>query len=295
MPPLDVTVLIEGESGTGKELAAKSVHTHSPRVKECFIEVNCGALSEQLLESTLFGYEKGAFTGAVRTMRGCFEEADGGTLFLDEIADMSSKLQGSLLRVLQERTFSRLGSVKVRSSDFRLVCATNKKLIHEVEAGRFREDLFYRINVIALEISPLRDRVEDIIPLAVYFLEYFNAKFTKSIGPLTPEALYFLECQSWPGNVRQLQNLMERTTALHLGGPISDKDIRLIAQKGADGTVENVGVGGYRKERETFERDYLDRVLAQAGGNISKAARLSGISRSNLYVRMKQLGYPDVS
>jgi DNA-binding NtrC family response regulator len=293
--PLDITVLIEGESGTGKELAAKSVHTHSPRGKERFIEVNCGALSEQLLESMLFGYEKGAFTGAVKTMRGCFEEADGGTLFLDEIADMSPKLQSSLLRVLQEHTFSRLGSTKMHSSDFRLVCATNKKLAHEVETGRFREDLFYRINVIALEIRPLRKRVEDIVPLAVHFLEYFNTKFNKSIGPLTPEAIHFLEHHYWPGNVRQLKNLMERATALHLGGPISDTDISTAPRKEADVTVKNTSVAGYRKERETFERDYLDRLLVQAQGNISKAARLSGISRSNLYVRMKRWGYLDVS
>lgn len=288
--PLDITVLIEGESGTGKELAAKSVHAYSPRGKGPFIEVNCGALSEQLLESTLFGYEKGAFTGAFKTTPGCFEEADGGTLFLDEISDMSPKLQSSLLRVIQERTFARLGSARVNSSDFRLVCATNKVLLDEVNAGHFREDLYYRINVVALNIPPLRERVEDIIPLAVHFLEHFNAKFSKEVGPLTPDALYVLEGFSWPGNVRQLQHTVERVVALHPGGPISSADLDSITQELVGDDIQDDAVLSYRKSREAFERDYLTRLLEQAEGNVSEAARLSGIPRQNLYVRMKRWG-----
>ena len=288
--PLDITVLIEGESGTGKELTAKSVYAQSPRCNGPFIEVNCGAMSEQLLESTLFGYEKGAFTGAIKTTPGCLEDADGGTLFLDEISDMSAKLQSSLLRVLQEHTFTRLGSSRVNSSDFRLICATNKNLLDEVNAGRFREDLYYRINVVVLNIPPLRERVEDIIPLAVHFLEHFNAKFSKEVGPLTPDALYVLEGFSWPGNVRQLQHTIERAVALHPGGPISSADLDDITQELVADDTHDDAVLSYQKEREVFERDYLTRLLERAQGNVSEAARLSGIPRQNLYVRMKRWG-----
>ena len=287
--PLDITVLIEGDSGTGKDLAAKSIHAQSLRTGGRFLEINCGALSEQLLESTLFGYEKGAFTGAVKMTRGYMEEADGGTLFLDEIADMSPKLQSSLLSVLQEHRFSRLGSTRALSSDFRLVCATNKSLIGEVKAGMFREDLFYRINVIALNIPPLSDRVEDIVPLAVHFLEHFNAKFGKKVWPLTPDAIYVLERFSWPGNVRQLQHTIERVVALHSGGPMSALDLSFIDQD----TVDETGQGpllSYQEERAMFEREYLTRLLDESRNNVSEASRLSGISRQNLYVRMKRWG-----
>lgn len=288
--PLDVTVLIEGESGTGKELAARSLYAQSPRAKGRFLEVNCGALSEQLLESTLFGYEKGAFTGAVKTTPGYLEEADGGILFLDEITDMSPKLQSSLLRVLQEHTFTRLGSARVCSSDFRLICATNQRLAEEVKAGNFREDLFYRINVVAIDISPLRERTEDIVPLAVHFLEHFNAKFGKEVGPLTPETLFLLERYPWPGNVRQLQHTIERAIALHTGGPVSPADLDDISADLIDGDISDEAVISYQRERESFERDYLTRLLEKADGNVSEAARLSGIPRQNLYVRMKRWG-----
>jgi len=288
--PLDVTVLIEGESGTGKELVAKSIHGLSERAAGAFLEVNCGALSEQLLESTLFGYEKGAFTDAGKTTTGYLEEANGGTLFLDEIADMSPKLQSSLLRALQEHTFCRLGGTQLLSSDFRLVCATNKKLMDEVKAGNFREDLFYRINVVALETPPLSKRGEDIVLLAVHFLEHFNAKFKRSVGPLTPEAIYILEHFSWPGNVRQLQHAMERVVALHSGGPISSADLDDIAQELDSVDADDQPLLSYQKERKVFEREYLNRLLEQAQGNVSEAARLSGIPRQNLYVRMKRWG-----
>ncbi len=287
--PLDITVLIEGESGTGKDLVARSIYAQSGRASGPFLEVNCGALSEQLLESSLFGYEKGAFTGAVKTTHGYFEEADGGILFLDEIADMSPKLQSSLLRVLQNHTFNRLGSPRVCSSDFRLVCATNKRLADEVKAGNFRQDLFYRINVVALDILPLRKRVKDIVPLSVHFLEHFVAKFDKQVGPLTPEALHVLEHYPWPGNVRQLQHSIERTVALHTGGPVSASDLDVIAEDLGEEPIDGAVVS-YQKEREVFEHDYLERLLEKADGNVSEAARLSGISRQNLYVRMKRWG-----
>jgi len=288
--PLDVTVLIEGESGTGKELAAKSIHARSPRAGGPFMEVNCGALSEQLLESTLFGYEKGAFTGAVKATPGYLEEADGGTLFLDEIADMSTKLQSSLLRVLQEHSFVRLGSTKVRDSDFRLVCATNKRLLDEVRDGRFREDLYYRINVVNLDIPPLRDRQDDIIPLAIHFLEFFGTKFKKDVGPMTPDALAALERFPWPGNVRQLKHAIERSVALHPGGPVRAADLGDVTDDAELATAADAddAVLSYQRERTSFERDYLSRLLEKAGGNVSEAARMSGISRQNLYVRLKR-------
>ncbi len=286
---LDITVLIEGDSGTGKDLAAKSIHAQSLRTGGRFLEINCGALSEQLLESTLFGYEKGAFTGAVKMTRGYLEEADGGTLFLDEIADMSPKLQSSLLSALQEHSFSRLGSTRALSSDFRLLCATNKSLLGEVKAGRFREDLFYRINVIALYIPPLSDRVEDIVPLAVHFLGHFNTKFGKKVWPLTPDAIDILERFPWPGNVRQLQHTIERVVALHSGGPVSAPDLSFIDQD-TEEEAEHSSLLSYQKEREMFERDYLTRLLEQSGNNVSEASRRSGISRQNLYVRMKRWG-----
>jgi two-component system response regulator HydG len=290
--PLDTTVLLEGESGTGKELAARLIHGLSPRSGRRIVDVNCGALSETLLESALFGYEKGAFTGAAKTTPGLFEEADGGTLFLDEIADMSPKLQASLLRVLQERRFARLGATTTRGTDFRLVCATNRRLADAVAAGAFRSDLYYRINVVALAIPPLRERREDIAPLALHFLDHFNAKFGKEVGPLTPEAIAVLESLSWPGNVRQLQHAMERIVALKPGGPVTAGDVEPAARNGAGATQGPAAPPlplAYAEAREHFEREYLDRLMEAAGGNVSEAARLSGISRQNLYVRMNRL------
>lgn len=292
---IDTTVLIEGESGTGKSLLARSLHAQSQRQSGKFVEVNCGALPESLLESTLFGYERGAFTGAVKTTPGMFEAADHGTLFLDEVADMSPKLQASLLHVLQERSFSRLGSSERKVSDFRLICATNKPLLEQVKAGSFREDLFYRINVVDLRIPALRQRDDDIVLLAVHFLQHFTTKFSKEVGPFVPDAIELLQSYSWPGNVRQLEHLVERVVALHPGGPITAADLDDLVEPAeltaAEPSAEEDGeIGSYHQEREAFERKYLVRLLEASGGNISKAARLSGIPRQNLYVRMKRWG-----
>ena len=295
---LDTTVLLEGESGTGKDVVAKSIHAWSLRSGRPFMEVNCGGLPESLLESLLFGYEKGAFTGASAACAGYFEKTDGGTLFLDEIADMSPKLQSSLLRVLQDHHCARIGSTQPRHADFRLICATNRSLAGEVKAGRFREDLFYRINVIAVRLPPLRERKGDVIPLATHFLEYFNDKFAKNCGPLTPDAVNALETCPWPGNVRQLKHCIERAVALHPGGPI---DLVHICPSGMSqldchpdeesfGKPQAVEPLAYEEARSRFERDYLKDILAQAKGNVSEAARLSGIPRQNLYVRMKRWG-----
>ena len=285
--PLDTSVLIEGESGTGKELVAQLIHALSPRAQGSLLEVNCGALSETLLESSLFGFEKGAFTGAARTTTGVIEEADGGTLFLDEIADMSPKLQASLLRVLQERSFVRLGGTTPRMSDFRLVCATNKPLEEEVRAGRFRPDLYYRIKVIALRIPPLRERTEDVMPLAMFFLDRFNRKFGREVGPVTPEAAIALETAPWPGNVRQLQHLMERVVAVKSGGHVTPDD---LGNLGAPPPQPAASLAVYRQARDTFDREYFVRLMAEAGGNVSEAARLSGLARQNLYPHLKRHG-----
>lgn len=289
--PLDVTVLIEGESGTGKELIAKQTHAMSGRAKSPLLELNCGSLSESLLEATLFGYEKGAFTGAAKATPGYFEEADGGTLLLDEITDMSPKLQSSLLRVLQERTFARLGSTVLRSSDFRLICATNKSLASEVKAGNFRADLYYRINVVVLPVPPLRERPEDILPLALFFLDHFNRKFNKEIGPLTQEAITALENAHWAGNVRELKHLLERIVAIKPNGAIVPTDLGQIVRSAvAAGAGANFSPLPFREAREQFDRDYFANLLQSVGGNVSEAARLSGIARQNLYGHMERLG-----
>ena len=288
--PLDTTVLIEGESGTGKEIIAKQIHARSNRSARPLLEVNCGALSESLLEAALFGYEKGAFTSAAKATPGYFEEADGGTLFLDEVADMSPKLQASLLRVLQECTFARLGSTFQRPSDFRLICATNKSLEAEMKAGRFRSDLFYRINVVVIRLPPLRQRSEDVLPLAVFFLDHFNRKFSKSAGPLTPEAIAAMESAEWAGNVRELKHALERAVVSNAGGPITATALGLA--KGITPMSEDSGdqLLPFREARDNFERQYFERLLQIAAGNVSEAARLSGIARQNFYGHIERLG-----
>jgi DNA-binding NtrC family response regulator len=292
---LDTTVLLEGESGTGKDLAAKLIHALSTRADKPFLEVNCGGLPETLLESLLFGHEKGAFTGAGQANAGYFEKAHGGNLFLDEIADMSPKLQSSLLRVLQDHSFTRIGSTQPRQADFRLICATNRPLLAEVKAGRFREDLYYRIAVVALRMPPLREREGDIVLLATHFLAHYNAKFGKDCGPLTPAAVQALEACRWEGNVRQLQHCIERAVALHAGGPIDAMHMFSEGETVADPSVApGIPTGtvlSYQDARAEFERDYLRRLIDRAGGNVSEAARLSGIPRQNFYVRMKRWGF----
>jgi DNA-binding NtrC family response regulator len=289
---LDTTVLLEGESGTGKDVVARLIHACSGRAAKPFLEVNCGALPESLLESLLFGHEKGAFTGAATASAGYFEKAHGGNLFLDEIADMSPKLQSSLLRVLQDHRCARIGSTEPRRADFRLICATNRSLPAEVKSGRFREDLFYRINVVAVRLPPLRERQGDAILLATHFLQHFNAKFGKHCGPLTPQAVQWLEANPWPGNVRELKHCLERAVALHPGGPLDALHLDpAAASQQADPAAAVPADHGYEAARAHFERDYLRQLLDAAGGNVSEAARLSGIPRQNLYVRMKRWGF----
>jgi two-component system response regulator HydG len=287
--PLDTTVLIEGESGTGKEVFAKLIHSASSRAKQPMVAVNCGALHEALLEAALFGYEKGAFTGAAKTTGGYFEQANGGTLFLDEITDMSPKLQASLLRVLQERSFNRLGSASPRPSDFRLICATNKSLEAEVREGRFRSDLYYRINVVSLHIPPLREHKEDVMPLALYFLSHFNQKFGKGAGPFTPSASNAMEHAYWSGNIRELRHAVERAVAVNVQGPIGPADLGLASRPGtAVPASEEPRL--FAEAREEFERDYFSNLLKWTSGSVAEAARLSGMARQNLYGHIHRLG-----
>jgi DNA-binding NtrC family response regulator len=289
--PLDTSVLIEGESGTGKELVARQIHALSPRAKGPFVELSCGALPESLLEAALFGDETRAFANAAKTTPGYFEEADGGTLLLNEIADMSPKLQASLLHVLEQRKFARLGSVAQRSSDFRLICTTNKSLDAEIKAGRFRSDLYYRINVVVMRVPPLRERRDDILALALYFLDDFNRKFGKIAGPFTPDAIRALETVHWAGNVRELQHAVERAVVASAGRPIVPSDLG-IADNGQDetraaGTDQALP---FREAREQFEREYLVNLFRSVGGNMSEAARRSGMARQNLYAYVQRLG-----
>jgi len=288
--PLDTTILIEGDSGTGKELITKRIHALSKRAAKPLLEINCGALSESLLEATLFGYEKGAFTGAARGTPGVFEDADGGTLFLDEITDMSPKLQASLLRILQEHKFVRLGSTVERHSDFRLICATNKSLEGEVQAGRFREDLYYRVKVVGIRVPPLRERREDVVPLALYFRDHFNHKFSKDAGTFSQDAVATLENAPWAGNVRELKHAVERAVVVNAGGSITPAELGLMEAPPGDAAAPLLGVLTFRQAREHFERCYFEQLLRSTGGNVSEAARLCGLARQNLYLRIQRLG-----
>jgi DNA-binding NtrC family response regulator len=287
---LDTTVLIEGETGTGKELVARQIHLSGPRAKGPFLGLDCGGLSESLLEATLFGYEKPAFASKAEATPGYIEEASGGTLVLDEICELSPKLQSSLLRVMQERTFVRLGSVTQRASDFRLVCTTSIPLEDAIKSGKFRSDLGYRINVNRLLVPPLRERREDILPLALFFLEQFNGKFGKAAGPFAPEAVTAMEQADWPGNVRELQNAIERAVVTNVRGPIMASDLGRSSRSRTIAVDAGAQPLSFQEAREIFEREYFANLLHAADGNVSSAARLSGMSRNSLYRYLKQFG-----
>lgn len=289
---LDTTVLIEGESGAGKELIARQIHALSPRARGPFFGLNCSGLSELLLEATLFGYEKPAFAKEPEVTPGYLEEANGGTLVLDEICELSPKLQLSLLRVLQDRISARLGSVTQRMSDFRLVCTSSTPVEDAIKAGRLRSDLGYRINVNRLRVPPLRQRREDILPLALFFLEKFNNKFGKTAGPYTPETLAAMEESDWPGNVRQLQHSIERAVSINARGPIVVADLGpgSASRPRAAAVDAHAQPLSLQQAKELFEREYFINLLHAADGNISSAAKLSGISRNSFYRHLKQLG-----
>jgi two-component system response regulator AtoC len=293
------TVLIRGESGTGKELAAAAIHRQSQRAEGPFVPVNCAALPENLLESELFGYEKGAFTGAVTAKPGRVELAEGGTLFLDEIGDLSTATQVKLLRLLQDRDFQRLGATRSLTADVRFVAATHRDLEEMVAAGSFREDLFYRLNVLPVWLPPLRDRPGDVVALAEHFCVELSSQNERSGMKLDPGAVALLEKQSWPGNVRQLQNYIERLVVMSEGEVITAEDVRRELARQPDLAaipVDEPETGGdedtasLRSRRSQAEREAVLKALRRANQNRTVAARILGVSRRTLYNKLQEYG-----
>jgi two-component system response regulator HydG len=300
--PTEATVLIAGESGTGKELVAKALHAASPRSAGPLVAVNCAALSETLLESELFGHEKGAFTGAERRREGRFMAANKGSIFLDEIGEIAPAIQAKLLRVIQEREIQRVGGDRPIGVDVRILAATNRDLKKEVEAGRFREDLYYRLNVVALAVPPLRERVQDIPLLAQHFLARFAEKNRKRIKGFTPAAMdQMLRCP-WPGNVRELENAVERAVILSVGEYVSERELPLTAPRdgaglagqalqagsGSGSPLELAGLAG--RPLDDVEREVILATLRDTSGNKSEAARMLGITRATLHKKLKKYG-----
>jgi len=293
--PTNGRVLIYGDNGTGKELVARTIHALSRRRSGPFIEVNCAAIPEELIESELFGHVKGAFTGAVGDRRGKFEVADGGTIFLDEIGDMSLKTQAKVLRVLQEQVVEPVGGTSGVRVDVRVLAATNKELTSEIRAGRFREDLYFRLNVIPISVPPLRDRADDIPLLAEHFMAGFAREYGRRMKTLDASAVAALQQYPWPGNVRELRNVIERLMIMVPGDSIGARDLAFL-----DGPFAAVAVTGGTEEggdeptlqaaRNRFEREFILRTLAAQNGNISRTAELLGVERSNLYRKMRALG-----
>jgi DNA-binding NtrC family response regulator len=274
----DANILIQGESGTGKELIAKAIHFNSNRKERSYLTINCAALTDTLLESQLFGHLRGAFTGATATQKGLLEAADGGTLFLDEIGDMTLALQSKLLRVIQEREFTPVGSTIPKSTDIRIVAATNKELEREVREGRFRDDLFYRLNVITLHSPPLRERKEDIAPLAQHFLSKFSRRMKKQVDAITGDALRLLGEYHWPGNIRELENVIERAVILATGSRITAD---LLPIRRSAGLTAPTGDEG-RDSLESVERNHIIWILKKNAYHKSRSAEILGITRRTL-------------
>ncbi|HXE76423.1 MAG TPA: sigma-54 dependent transcriptional regulator [Candidatus Xenobia bacterium] len=285
--PTDATVLITGESGTGKELVARAIHAASPRRYMPLVVIHCGALTETLLESELFGHERGAFTDARFQKRGLFEMADGGTVFLDEIGEMVPALQAKLLRFLEEKTFKRVGGTSDIRVDVRVVAATNRNLEEEVAKGRFRSDLYYRLNVLPISLPPLRSHPEDIPALVDFFIDGFNREFKKNILGATPAALKLLQGYGWPGNVRELRNVIERAVLLAEGPRLEPRDFAALTAAPAPGTLELPPQG---IDLEELERSFVIQALRRAGGNQTKAAALLGLNRDQIRYRIEKFG-----
>jgi DNA-binding NtrC family response regulator len=291
--PTNSTVLLGGESGVGKDLIARAIHEKSRRASGPFVKINSTAIPENLLESELFGYEKGAFTGAVTSKPGKFELADKGTLFLDEIGDVPAAIQVKLLRVLQEREFERLGGTRTVKVDVRLIAATNRDLRAALEQGTFREDLYYRLNVVPIDIAPLRERKEDIPDLANLFLARFAKDSGRQLRGISPAAMQVLVGHYWPGNVRELQNVIERACALAAGPELTVDDVQLDVPR------HRAGVGGNERflpegmTLDQWEDEMIREALKRAGGNKSQAARLLGLSRNALRYRLSKIGIED--
>jgi len=283
-------VLVYGESGTGKELMAHAIHSHSARADQPFVEVNCAAIPEDLIESELFGHRRGSFPGAVEDKTGKLEKADGGTLFLDEVGDMSLKTQAKVLRSLDEQRFEPIGAGMSVQVDVRVVAATNKNLEEEIERGNFREDLFYRLNVIPFYVPPLRERVEDVPLLANHFLQEFTLAYGRKPKELTPQAYEVLKEHRWPGNVRELRNLMERIVIMNPQVRIDGRHVPIHPAKRAVFERQPERFGSLHEVRAAAEREYILKTLDETKGNVTKTAEVLGLERSNLYRKMKALG-----
>ena len=289
--PTNATVLLLGESGAGKELVARSIHRNSLRSRERFVQVNCAAIPEELIESELFGHEKGSFTGATEKQIGKFEQADRGTIFLDEVGDMSPKTQAKVLRVLQEGEVERLGSARTIKVDVRVIAATNKDLEAEIEKGTFREDLYFRLSVIPIRVPPLRDRREDVPALVRHFADLFSRDNNRRPQRFTPAALEYMQRARWKGNVRELKNTVERLIIMTPGEVVDVDDLRDIVRIEAKAAGGSDGEKGTLREfKETSERAFLVGKLRENGWNISKTAEVIGTPRSNLYKKLEQYG-----
>ncbi len=291
--PTNATVLLLGESGVGKELVARSIHRNSLRSRERFVQVNCAAIPEELIESELFGHEKGSFTGATEKQIGKFEQADRGTIFLDEVADMSPKTQAKVLRVLQEGEVERLGSARTIKVDVRVIAATNKDLEQEIEKGTFREDLYFRLSVIPIRVPPLRDRREDIPILVKHFADLFSRENNRRPPEFTRDALQYFQKARWKGNVRELKNTVERLMIMAPGPRIDEDDLREVVRletKPAGPDNEKERPGTLREFKESAERAFLVGKLRENNWNISKTAEVIGTPRSNLYKKLEQYG-----
>ena len=282
--PTNSRVLIYGESGTGKELVARNIHFQSGRSEDPFIEVNCAAIPEDLIESELFGHTRGSFTGANEDKKGKFELAEGGTIFLDEVGDMSLKTQAKVLRAIEQQKFQPIGAQSTRSVDVRIIAATNKNLANEIKAGRFREDLFYRLNVIPFFVPPLRERHKDIPVIARYFMDIFSAEHGRPSREFTDEAFRAMDSYSWPGNVRELRNEIERLVIMVSGEKIEFGDLSL--PNGAGGKLHPT----LQEARGQYERELILSKLEESGWNVSQTARVLGLERSYLYRKMKAYG-----
>jgi two-component system, NtrC family, response regulator AtoC len=287
------TVLISGETGTGKDLIAHAIHRNSPRRDNPFVKINCAAIAENLIESELFGYEKGAFTGAVSTKPGRFELADKGTLFLDEVGEIPRDMQVKLLRVIQDHEFERVGGLRTIKVDVRLIAATNRNLLQDVKDGRFREDLYYRLNVFPTHLPPLRERRDDILPLTDYFIEKFNNKLDREVKHIDSRVKDILGRYDWPGNIRELENLIERIVLMAGGDTITFEDIP-PEWKSATEAISVSQQGGQKKPFKDFVKSHMEEVekqsiiqcLEEVGGNVTKAAQRLGLSRKGLQLKM---------
>ena len=297
--PTNGWVLIHGESGTGKELVARAIHHASKRAHGPFVEVNCAAIPKELIESELFGHEKGSFTGATGMKRGKFELADGGTIFLDEIADMSLATQAKVLRILEGQEFQRVGGTKTLRADMRVIAASNKTLAEEIKKRAFREDLYYRLNVLPIEVPPLRERPDDIPLLIHHFLQEFSREYGQKLKAIDNDALTLFLRYQWPGNVRELRNIIERLIIMVQGPRLGVRDVPppVSSAPVAQNAIEGAAIAGYYRQASTFkdaraefEREFIKQKLKDNGGNVSKTADAIGVERSNLHRKIKALG-----